>query len=563
MMQYSPEYSRMNGHVLARLSLLLRSPHKTNQSARRGSPEPAETLDRRFPPYLVLCGFLSFAGCGPTTTTSPPAEQAVTSEDAPEQQTFAKIVASPDRETWDVIFIEDTKVGYAHTRYGATELDGTPVEHISSTQQMKINRFGQNVTIETRFASWETDRGQMLRCFSEMDDGSAKTIVRGDVRGEELVLTTETAGKTTANSIPWDPSWGGFFASEQILEREPMQPGERRSFKTLMPILNQIGDVELEATARERTDLLNQAAELLRIEGKIRLGGATIKSIIWTDAHGQTRKTFLPAMNQVTYRTTKDIALQQGPPGEFDLGFDMIVKVDRPIPQPHQTREVVYRATLERGDPSGVFAVGRTQAVRRIDDHTAEITVRALPPDSPLEEYPVDSLPTELELASSNYLQTDDETVVSMAQAVAANETDAWQIACALEKHVHESIQSKNFSQAMATAADVAASLEGDCTEHAVLLAALCRVREIPARIAIGLVYFSQVQGFAYHMWTEVWIDDRWIPLDATLGRGGIGAAHLKIRHSSLEGTDALSAFLPVLDLMGKLQLQVEARDPK
>ena len=40
-----------------------------------------------------------------------------------------------------------------------------------------------------------------------------------------------------------------------------------------------------------------------------------------------------------------------------------------------------------------------------------------------------------------------------------------------------------------ATAAEVARSREGDCTEHAVLLAALARARGIPARVAMGLVY--------------------------------------------------------------------------
>ena len=79
------------------------------------------------------------------------------------------------------------------------------------------------------------------------------------------------------------------------------------------------------------------------------------------------------------------------------------------------------------------------------------------------------------------------------------------------------------------SAADVARSLEGDCTEHSVLLAALCRARKIPARVAIGLVYYQPrgeaSPGYAYHMWTEVWVNQRWTPIDATLGRGGIGAA--------------------------------------
>jgi len=53
-------------------------------------------------------------------------------------------------------------------------------------------------------------------------------------------------------------------------------------------------------------------------------------------------------------------------------------------------------------------------------------------------------------------------------------------VACRLEKLVRDKMQAQDFSQAFATAAEVAETLQGDCTEHAVLLAALCRAREIP-----------------------------------------------------------------------------------
>ena len=58
-------------------------------------------------------------------------------------------------------------------------------------------------------------------------------------------------------------------------------------------------------------------------------------------------------------------------------------------------------------------------------------------------------------------------------------------------------------------------------------------------------------------MWTEVWIDEHWIPLDATRPRGGTGAGHIKIAHSNLSNAAGMSAFLPVLNVMGKLSIEV------
>jgi transglutaminase-like putative cysteine protease len=65
------------------------------------------------------------------------------------------------------------------------------------------------------------------------------------------------------------------------------------------------------------------------------------------------------------------------------------------------------------------------------------------------------------------------------------------------------------------------------------------------------------MRGFAYHMWNEAWIDDRWVPLDATLGLGGIGAGHLKILTSDFAGATPYGALLPVLDVLGKLKIEI------
>jgi transglutaminase-like putative cysteine protease len=154
-------------------------------------------------------------------------------------------------------------------------------------------------------------------------------------------------------------------------------------------------------------------------------------------------------------------------------------------------------------------------------------------------------------------VQSDNPQVVAMANSVAANETDARTVAIELEKLVKSTIKLKNFTQAFSTAADVAQLREGDCTEHAVLLAALARARGIPARVAIGLVYQSGSQSFAYHMWNELWIDDRWVPMDATLGQGGVGAAHLKLTDSNLAGAGAYSSFLPVAQVIGQLKIEI------
>jgi len=61
-----------------------------------------------------------------------------------------------------------------------------------------------------------------------------------------------------------------------------------------------------------------------------------------------------------------------------------------------------------------------------------------------------------------------------------------------IEQFVGDHIDEKNLSIGYASALEVAQSKQGDCSEHAVLAAAICRAAGIPARVATGLVYVEE-----------------------------------------------------------------------
>jgi transglutaminase-like putative cysteine protease len=127
-----------------------------------------------------------------------------------------------------------------------------------------------------------------------------------------------------------------------------------------------------------------------------------------------------------------------------------------------------------------------------------------------------------------------------------------------MTRFVHANMRILDTSEALASAAEVAAAMAGDCTEHAVLLTAMCRAQGIPARVAIGLVYSAELKGFGYHMWTEAWVSEGWLSLDATRRDGRVGAGHLKMAVSNLQGVSPYEAFLPVMNAMGRLTLEVQ-----
>jgi hypothetical protein len=453
--------------------------------------------------------------------------------------------------------MQGSRVGHAHTTITQVVEDGQALVRTQNQATTTMKRGGQTITQDITLTCWDTPDGKLVRFESRMSAGPGEMVASGRVAKDLLNIEVTTLGKSQSQAIPWQAEWGGLFAPDQSLRQKPMQPGEKRTVRGLMPLVNMPGDTELAAADYEPVKLPAGERKLLRIETALDLGGQKIATTLWVDEKGETLKSYVPSIQQESVRTTKEDALRPLEGGQFDLLIASTVPLKGKLPKATETKRVVYKAHVTSGKIEGLFANCLSQRVKNIDDQTAALTILAIRPDEPktLDIQPVK--PTEDDLAPNNLIQSDDAKVMELAAKIAPDEQDRWKLACDLEKHVDRTIKLKNFSQAFATAAEVARSLEGDCTEHAVLLAALCRARKIPARVAFGIVYYPPQQGFAYHMWNEVWIADRWVPMDATLGLSGIGGDHIKLADSNLAGANAYSAILPVIQVFGRLQLEV------
>ena len=128
-------------------------------------------------------------------------------------------------------------------------------------------------------------------------------------------------------------------------------------------------------------------------------------------------------------------------------------------------------------------------------------------------------------------------------------------MAVSIERRVSELITDRGYGTAFASAAEVIDTRSGDCSEHALLAAAMARVVGIPSRLATGLVHFRGC--FAYHMWMEVRIGDDWYALDPTLGDGSVDAAHIRLGGSSLSGGRIGRLSIPVLRTAGRMGLRI------
>ncbi len=153
-------------------------------------------------------------------------------------------------ETWDICLMQGKPVGYVHTTIRNVG-SGRNVVRTESENHLSFNRGGQVAKMEVRVMSLETPAGQLLSFECETRAGPSPIRVAGQVRGDRLHIETLGPGATTPQqtSIAWSPDFRGPFAGEQSLRRKPLQPGQRRTLKMLLPALAGVEVVDEEMTA--------------------------------------------------------------------------------------------------------------------------------------------------------------------------------------------------------------------------------------------------------------------------------------------------------------------------
>ncbi|WP_028885177.1 transglutaminase-like domain-containing protein [Teredinibacter turnerae] len=130
-----------------------------------------------------------------------------------------------------------------------------------------------------------------------------------------------------------------------------------------------------------------------------------------------------------------------------------------------------------------------------------------------------------------------------------------------LAGYVHSHMQVEvNFS-GYATAQEAFLSRSGDCTENALLLAALGRAAGIPTRVAVGLAYnndqfFGRRYVFVPHAWVQAWTGERWESFDA--GLDGFTSGYIALTLSNGEQAEfyRVAEQLHLLDITSALQVK-------
>ena len=481
-------------------------------------------------------------------------------------------------EVWDAVYLDGAKMGYQRTTVEEQQRDGQTIFHATRYMHLTLKRYEGIVTQRMALSTEETAEGKVLGVsMTHYLDKDRKIVQSGRVEGDKLIVRTPS--DPDGKAVPWKEGVVGYYGQERLFQKRKVKVGDHFRFLDYqLPLLTAVSQQVVVKEPEEKEVLTAQKdgtevkavslrKRLLRVDvipDKVRVGANVIplpQLTLWLDEKLQVvrQESNTPLGHMTLYRTPRLLAEKEGVAPELmaDFGFNSRIRLLRPIENPYQAREIVYRITVKDDDnPTTTFAQDKRQSVENVRGKTFDLRVRAI--REPAEVAETDKAGEEF-LKSSYFLDCDNERVRKQAAQIVGDETSPWRRAQRIEKWVYEHMRG-NAEVNFAPASQVLHDLQGDCRQHAMLTAALCRAAGIPARTAVGLVYHEDPKlgpGLAFHMWTEVWIKGQWLMLDAVFGQGSVGAAHLKIADHSWQDIQTLAPLLPVTRVMGKVRVEV------
>lgn len=472
-------------------------------------------------------------------------------------------VLAQEETDYLAVFMEGKKVGYSvHTR----AVQGTEVT-TSERVSITISRIGIPVTIEMTETSVETTAGRPLRFESVQRLGAMTMKVAGVVNNNGVVDVTSSSMGTEQKSTTQWPVGAVMAEGLRLLTLERgLKPGVQYTADLFSPGVMAAVTAKVVIKDKKEVDLLGRVVKLTETTTALNMPGAgEVVSTSYVDDDMRVLKSVVPIAGMVVEMIDcpKEFAL--GANDVLELIDKMFVKSPKPIEDVHSAAAIIY--TLNPGT-AGDLEIPSTdnQKATRLPDGRVLLEVR--PAKAPAGgRFPYRGGDPELLEATkpTRFLQSDNEQIVALARKAVGNAKDAAQAAGRIESFVAQYISNKSMSVGYASAAEVVESRQGDCSEFAVLTAAMCRAVGIPAQVVVGVAYveeFGGLQGFGGHAWTQAYLggdkqgkEGKWVGLDAAFkssNRGGYDAGHIALAAGNGEPGD----FFNMAAALGQFQIE-------
>lgn len=428
------------------------------------------------------------------------------------------------------------------------------------TVEIKISMLTEFVeTVDGKPVSMKVN--QMLASLPKEEE-----YIFGD---KEVSITTSSMGKPMKSTKPLPIGEWLTPAKAARTAREKAAKGETHIDLVTIDPSNGLNLVKMERRkgSKSKVTVSGKEFEAWQWDNTVIMDGMPpIKSVEYVDDQGELlrSKTSLGGIAMELVRATASEAgkTYRGP----EMMVDLFVKPDKAIADPRHTKMLTFVLRVKEGElPELPSEAGQTFA--RIDEKSATVSVNAVMSSAAKGMTSPEAIAKYL--ASSTMIDAKDEKVAELATTAVKDipENQSAARAEALRRAVYKHISKKALDVGFGSASETARSGVGDCSEHGVLLAAMLRQQNIPARVVAGLIYADQFAGdrgiFGYHMWTQALLEKngamRWIDLDATLPPGTpTDATHIAVSTTALADGEVQTSMMNLVPLLGRLEIQVQ-----
>jgi hypothetical protein len=446
-------------------------------------------------------------------------------------------------EQWFSVHLDGRKVGHMHSTREAADATVRHRRHL----ELSLERNGETLIVTSTELTEETMDGTPLAFETSSDLAGTRSRSRARVVDDEVSVISEQHGAAVDEQrYPWPAAALLPEGQRLALARQPLDPHTRFEMQAFDTTSQRVQRLVWDVGAEETIDVHGNPERLRAIVQTVDPddGGPVIEMWLREDDR-TTRRLRLPALGLQLEMLACDRACALAPVQPTEVLAAALVEAPRTLARRELDGPLHYQLAAIARDTA---VLGETPGQARITAADGTLWLKVDPAgDSADPPGPADLQPT-------RWLQSDAPAIIEMARREGGRRAADAARMRALERAVRRHISVKSLRIGYASALQTLESREGDCTEHAVLLAALARAAGIPARVATGLAYtdaFASRQAvFVPHAWVIAWIDGRWQGFDAALPRHGSG--HIAF---SADNGDPFR-FYRGLDLLGQLRIE-------
>jgi Transglutaminase-like superfamily len=443
----------------------------------------------------------------------------------------------PWQEYWTHIVFNGNKIGYAHVEVHSAPGGGEAFEIAGdSAFRLRFMGFDKRITLRAR------DRVRADFTLESFEyayriDGSDLALSGARTDGALRVKVTN-AGRTTEQVLPAPEALYPASAIAMIPFLRGLAPGAEYRYRVYVGESQRLAEVQQRVESYERSTLFEGEA------WKVTTDLEGLRTTTWIDRLG--RPVLEIAMNGVLIAGLEDERRAKRDLARAALGRDEallelgLIRTATPVAAP---RAATSLRLVVSSPAAGTLPPNDLRQQCRPAGTAVECALRSVPVP---ETRPADRA----DLMPSVAAPSADPRIRELAATIGAGKPTPREQAQATLDWIDKNVRKEPAD--VFSALDVLTTGRAECQGHAYLFAALARANGIPTRVANGLVYSSELGGFAYHAWNESLIDGQWIAIDPMFGQLGADATHFRLLYG-----ENLGDLAPLAGWIGTTRIEV------